>query len=335
MKNYRLSTHRLRTAIFAILTLIWCFGTFMSSTPVFAADEPIIIDHTSVAEFDNIPDEYIEAAKNLTLYFGTTDGGLEIIAGLIFLELDNPDYNIHLIVDGVDEEGLEEDPALHICVETGMSHEDYWSTPDGRATTRAFADSGDYKYSMWAWDDEDYTDYGAAFIQDYLDTLDGFELDYSDMRFIYMTRYVIDGGGIPDGNNSMIRSHCSDNDKILLDIEDIMAHNPYDPYWEDYEICIMKAQALWVMMAKLAGWDSGAPGERILGDIDGDERITAYDAALTAMHAVKLRTLEGEALLAANVDGDLDSYGQPRITAYDAALIAMRAVKLIDKFPIE
>ena len=58
MKNYQL-----RTVVCVILALAWCFGRIFSCAPAFALDEPLIIDHTSVAEFENIPDEYIEAAK--------------------------------------------------------------------------------------------------------------------------------------------------------------------------------------------------------------------------------------------------------------------------------
>ena len=334
-RNYRRSHKKIgRATIFmATLILVWCFGIFMSSPPVFA--ELIIIDHTAVQEFYNIPDEYIEAAKNLALHFGTTDGGLEVIAGLVFLELDDPKYNIHLRIDGIDEEYPGEDPALHISVETDTYHEDYWSTDEGRAVTRAFAYPGDYNYSTWVWDDEDSTDYAGGFIQDYLDTLDGFEWDYPDMRFIYMTRYVIDGGGIVDNDNSMIRSYCGDNDKVLFDIEDIMAHNPYDPYWEDYEICIMKAQAFWAMMARLAGWDGGAVSGRMLGDVNGDEMVNIADALLTLDCAVFRIDLQGDALWAANVNGDVNGNGEPNIAINDALLILDRAVGAIDKFPIE
>ena len=109
MKDYKLKT----TIFTAALTLIWCLGICMSSPPVFA--EPIVIDYTAVEEFDQIPDEYIEAVKNLALDLQSTNVGLEIIVGLVFLELDDPNYAIELTIDG---ESIDEGPGFHISVET-------------------------------------------------------------------------------------------------------------------------------------------------------------------------------------------------------------------------
>jgi len=66
-----------------------------------------------------------------------------------------------------------------------------------------------------------------------------------------------------------------------------------------------------------------------LGDVSGDGKITAYDAALTARLAVGLDALTADKLKLSEVSGD------DKVTAYDAALIAQKAVGLIDKFPVE
>jgi len=67
----------------------------------------------------------------------------------------------------------------------------------------------------------------------------------------------------------------------------------------------------------------------IMGDINSDGKVTAYDAALTAQAVVGLITLSTEQRQKAEVSGD----GQ--VTAYDSALISQKSVGLIDKFPVE
>ena len=67
----------------------------------------------------------------------------------------------------------------------------------------------------------------------------------------------------------------------------------------------------------------------IYGDVSGDGLISAYDAALTARHAVDIIDADFKNPQAADVDGN------GSITAYDAALIAQKAVGLIEKFPVE
>lgn len=48
----------------------------------FRTGNPIIVDHTSVALFDRIPDEYLEAAKNLRMLFADRSVGANIDDGL-------------------------------------------------------------------------------------------------------------------------------------------------------------------------------------------------------------------------------------------------------------
>ncbi len=70
-------------------------------------------------------------------------------------------------------------------------------------------------------------------------------------------------------------------------------------------------------------------GGIVYGDVSGDGKISAYDAALTARHAVGLQALSAEEIVRADVTGD------GRVTTYDAALIAQRSLGLIDRFPVE
>ncbi len=67
----------------------------------------------------------------------------------------------------------------------------------------------------------------------------------------------------------------------------------------------------------------------IIGDVNADGEISAFDAALAAHIAVDLEHPDIKNRAAAEVSGDGE------VTAYDAALIAQRAVGLIEKFPAE
>ena len=54
----------------------------------------IIIDHNSVANFDNIPSQWIERAKtDLNLAYGHTSHGSQIVTGMTMLRNQNSLYN--------------------------------------------------------------------------------------------------------------------------------------------------------------------------------------------------------------------------------------------------
>ena len=65
------------------------------------------------------------------------------------------------------------------------------------------------------------------------------------------------------------------------------------------------------------------------GDVNGDGKITAFDAVLILQHVAHLITLSAEAQTPADVSND------DIITVYDAILVLQRVVGLIDKFPRE
>ena len=78
-------------------------------------------------------------------------------------------------------------------------------------------------------------------------------------------------------------------------------------------------------------------GEILLGDVDFNEEVNSFDAALTLQYSIELDPLptidpipwEQERLIAAEVSGD------EIISAFDAALILQYGVGIIDVFPIE
>ena len=212
--------------VLAVIFIVFIFGFV---TPVTAA--PIIINHTST-DIHKIPDYWLQQAKNLTFHYAHTSHGSQIITGLSAWESSNPKYSVAVRVSGT--EGLPPNeilPALRIYdgnpPGTYISPELYWKSNPGNASTRAVAATGHYNYSMWAWCGELST-YNAATTQQYLNTLNQFETEHPEMRFIYMTGHA-DGTGV-SGNlntrNEQIRNYCRANNKILFDFADIESYDP-------------------------------------------------------------------------------------------------------------
>ena len=78
--------------------------------------EAIIADHRAVQQFDLIPDEWIEKAKELTIHYAHTSHGSQIISGLLVLESMDPKYSIAIRTSASDARlpPVENPPALRI-----------------------------------------------------------------------------------------------------------------------------------------------------------------------------------------------------------------------------
>jgi hypothetical protein len=130
---------------------------------------------------------------------------------------------------------------------------------------------------LWCGECEDNS---AEYVQSYLDSLSDIEERYPDIRFIYTTNHAQTNGSLGYNRylrNEQIRQYCRDNKKILFDFGDLdcwyngefnyymfngdtvpLQHAQYDQdvvYHTTEESCKNKAQAIWYLMAKLAGWE--------------------------------------------------------------------------------
>ena len=217
-----------RTGILAITLLL--LGLFVPT--IVATAQGIIIDHTCT-DVDTIPDHWIDQAQqNMTVHYGHTSHGSQIVSGLANLESSYPDYGVSVRQSGT--EGLppqEFPPVLRIYdgnpPETYIEPDDYWYGAPGMNRTRGVLDTGNYNVSLWSWCGQ-LSWYTNTEVQNYLDAMNQLESEYPGVDFVYMTGHL-DGsgtGGTLHTNNELIRQYCQNNNKILFDFADIESYDP-------------------------------------------------------------------------------------------------------------
>jgi len=238
-----------------------------------------VVDHNSVEQFENIPAEWILAAKdNIKLYYQHTSHGSQIIKGA-----DRIKTNIFRIAYA--EESLPDiSDALNIYEDTHPRECNFWADTD--TNIPGLEKHPEINVALWSWCCE--LNSSGTSINRYFSGMQANELAYSNVIFIYMTgnaqswhghhTYKSDSEGYTRYlKNEEIRRFCRENNKILFDFADIDCwHNgekafsdyegnifqrEHDQYNLDqaghtsYENCERKAKAFWYMMARLAGWE--------------------------------------------------------------------------------
>jgi len=222
--------------------------------PEFPGDG-LLVDHSAAQAFDDIPDCWLDRAKAITFHYAHTSHGGQIVAGLNYLEL-YVDEKYSSAVRQSTDEGLpdaETPPALRIYdgnpPNTYITPDLYWDGNNGMNMTRAVADTGNYDYSMWSWCGQQ-SDNSADDVNRYLATINTFESEYPNMRFILMTGHT-DGSqdSNPDSvlrrNNDMVRDYASDHEMILLDFADLEKYDPDGNYYQDVNDACDSPQGSW------------------------------------------------------------------------------------------
>lgn len=211
-------------------TLTFFLALFMVQT-VFS--QAIIINHSS-AKLDPIPESAIQNAKQtLHIAYGHTSHGSQLTDGMTGL-IDKTDLlgykgDIYEWNEGGTEGALDIDDYF---VDGDLGH---LGNTDWAVGTRTYLDNpenSDVNVIIWSWcggcSDNTYEG-----IQTYLDTLNHLEIDYPNVKFVYMTGHTdIWADATLKANNQHIRTYCIANNKILYDFEDIEHYDPDGNYFE-------------------------------------------------------------------------------------------------------
>jgi hypothetical protein len=229
------------TLLFSVFFFINCGekttseGEHNSGSENVVTDGAIIVDHTCT-NLNEIPPKWIEAAKQLTIHFAHTSHGSQILAGLKYIEdTDSTDtFRVSYYMYQPTPPSLpplENPPSLRISAQ-GTHPDDYWYGENGINATRITSSTGLFNYSMWTWCGE-VISATPEYIDLYLETLNKFEEEFPNMRFIYMTGHVNGTGlsGYLNQRNEQIRRYCITNKKILYDFADIESHDPDGNYY--------------------------------------------------------------------------------------------------------
>lgn len=260
-----------------------------------ASGEYLVIDHTSIELFDKIPDEYIEAASKLSMLFRHASVGWNISIGLDCLmdvQPRRPYCNRGVPADErvadvkydwtnwtfeYHQPPPEQNPGWYNKVSLFIE----------RINSMSADETFDYVgFKLGYVDAIEGSDIDEVFFTPSNSTyptitdLENLEAQRPDINFIYWTIALARSIGTADSDsyNQQLRDYAHTHQKILMDIADIESHTPdgtpcYDSAGVGHEaLCdeytdesngghlngygsLRMAQAMWVMMARLAGWD--------------------------------------------------------------------------------
>ncbi len=184
-----------------------------------------LVDHES-SSVEGLAESRVQAAKRvLDIAYWHTSHGSQLTSGMEGMDEFFGGTGLYA-VGGPDGLRLDE-PAS-----TDLGNEDWDSV------TREYLGSRpETNVVVWSWCGQA-SDASAGTIELYLQRMSQLELDYPQVRFVYMTGHS-DGTGL-EGNlhqrNTQIREYCLQNGKFLYDFYDIECYDPDGVYYGDRHV---------------------------------------------------------------------------------------------------
>jgi len=267
-------------------------------TPTRPPAQGNVIDHYSVSDFDQIPANYIQAAIQLKSLFRHASVGGNINDGLNCLG------NVVTPRPYFCDSGLSADEIFYDPIYDRSNWDfEYHALPNPNPAwwnkVNYFIDRvnnlspGEYEIVAFKFGYVDGADgsniddlfflYNPGGQMPSVYDLEDLETAHPDKTLVYWTMGLARLIGTADSEsfNQQMRAYASANNKVLMDIADILSHDPnglpcYDGNGNGYEAICQNytdelegghlnargmqrmAKAYWVLMAKLAGWD-GTP----------------------------------------------------------------------------
>jgi hypothetical protein len=223
--------------------------------PITLLAAPIIADHTVVLTFRNIPLSAIANARDsLHIAYGHSSHGQQIIEGTRNLDAFMTGNGSPSGTYAVDFTGNATSGVLDFRDNCNYYYYENPPRPFPNAKDLGALWDNTGNYTAWVTDTRNYLDAhpevnviiwswcGQAgynnndgHIEQYLASMSQLEIDYPEVKFMYMTGHA-DGTGLSGNlheNNEIIRNYCITNNKILYDFEDIESWDPDGNYYGD------------------------------------------------------------------------------------------------------
>ncbi len=202
------------------------FG-FAFWNPCISAEAAIIVDHTCT-KLSSIPTRAVTQAKQtLHIAYGHTSHGSQITDGMTGLTTYKG--SLYAYNNGGTNGALDlANTPFSGASDLGNPNRTAWAT----ATRNYLAAHPTTNVVIWSWCGQ-VSGATEADINTYLSLMSSLEMDYPNVKFVYMTGHL-DGGGLT-GNlhlrNEQIRNYCRINNKILYDFADIESYDPDGTYF--------------------------------------------------------------------------------------------------------
>lgn len=204
-----------------ISTVLWIAVNMFIIVPQTMAQTSIISDHLCTT-LSKIPEVWIIQAKNsLHIAYGHTSHGSQVTDGMSGLAAWKG--SLYSFNHGGTGGALD----LHDYAMGG----DVGYYPDWVNNTRSYLNdpaNADVNVIIWSWCGQVSSQTEQSLIQYYLAPMTQLELDYPNVKFVYMTGHLDGSGAAGNLNirNEQIRTYCRLNNKILYDFADIESYDP-------------------------------------------------------------------------------------------------------------